>query len=292
MKDLEPSRAVPRRGTGPRTVAGKKRSRFNAVKHGGYSRYLILEGEDRSDFEKLHRDLRADIRPKGARLDDLVEYLAIQMWRRRRCVAAETAIISRSAAFVGMHGRSRFELPHQGVLQALPPNNHLLFSAKGILLESASKQLSELSAAIKTRGFDFVEDIGSFYCTYGLDDGSVGQARNILTLLHKGLIMQETNNDSDILKTLISEITKLIDAEASRLLLLAADENSKDVLNSSRACLIPAQSELDAMVRWESHKSREIEKTLVQIERIQREQRVAKSLDIDGVSGAQNKLGP
>jgi hypothetical protein len=280
MRDLKPSQAVPRRATGPRTVAGKKRSSLNATKHGGYSRHLILEGEDRAEFDKLHMDLRADIRPKGARLDHHVEYLAIQMWRRGRCVAAETAIISRSAPFVGVDGRSDFDLPQQGALLALPPNNHLPVSAKGLLLELASKRLCELSAAINARGFDFVEDLRSFYFIFGRDDGSVGPARDIFNLLSKCVIIQESKSDSDMLKEVISEVIKLIDSEASRLLLLAADENAKDVVNHSRACLIPAQSQLDALVRWESHISREIARTLDQIERIQREQRVAKALDI------------
>ena len=35
-----------RKATGPRTVAGKRRSRMNAIKHRFFSKHLLLEGED------------------------------------------------------------------------------------------------------------------------------------------------------------------------------------------------------------------------------------------------------
>jgi hypothetical protein len=36
-----------------------------ALKHGGYSATTILPGEDAAAFEKLHRDLIAELSPKG-----------------------------------------------------------------------------------------------------------------------------------------------------------------------------------------------------------------------------------
>jgi hypothetical protein len=40
--------------TGSRTVAGERRSRLNATKHGIFSKHLILDGEG-PYFEKFHR---------------------------------------------------------------------------------------------------------------------------------------------------------------------------------------------------------------------------------------------
>ncbi len=42
----EANRRNARHSTGPRTQAGKDRSRFNAVKHGMRSKHLILPGDD------------------------------------------------------------------------------------------------------------------------------------------------------------------------------------------------------------------------------------------------------
>ena len=38
---------------------------FPALKHGAYSATGLLPGEDRAAFEKLHRDLQAELRPDG-----------------------------------------------------------------------------------------------------------------------------------------------------------------------------------------------------------------------------------
>lgn len=61
------------------------------MKYGIFSRHLILEGECRTDFEKLHRSLREYFKPQGAMEEILVGQLAELIWRRRRVLAAETA---------------------------------------------------------------------------------------------------------------------------------------------------------------------------------------------------------
>jgi hypothetical protein len=38
-----------RKGTGPRTALGKERSKHNALKHGIFSKIVVLEGEPRSN---------------------------------------------------------------------------------------------------------------------------------------------------------------------------------------------------------------------------------------------------
>jgi len=71
-----PAAAAMSRATGPRSSAGKRRSSRNAIKPSPLSQYLILEGENRLDFENLHRALINDRRPRGT-LENLLERLAI-----------------------------------------------------------------------------------------------------------------------------------------------------------------------------------------------------------------------
>jgi hypothetical protein len=54
-----------------------------ALKHGGYSATTILPGEDAAAFEKLHRDLIAELSPKGVLEEDIVAELAHLMWRKQ-----------------------------------------------------------------------------------------------------------------------------------------------------------------------------------------------------------------
>jgi hypothetical protein len=54
-----------------------------ALKHGGYSATTILPGEDVAAFEKLHRDLIAELCPKGVLEEDIIAEMAHLMWRKQ-----------------------------------------------------------------------------------------------------------------------------------------------------------------------------------------------------------------
>jgi hypothetical protein len=54
-----------------------------ALKHGGYSSTAVLPGEDKAEFEKLHRDLIAELTPNGLLEDDIVATMAHLIWRKQ-----------------------------------------------------------------------------------------------------------------------------------------------------------------------------------------------------------------
>src|ERR1700674_714666 len=54
-----------RRGTGPRTMQGKTKSKQNALQHGIFSTAVLLPGEPRDLFKSLLNGLRADLQPIG-----------------------------------------------------------------------------------------------------------------------------------------------------------------------------------------------------------------------------------
>jgi hypothetical protein len=71
-----------------------------ALKHGGYSATTILPGEDAAALEKLHRDLIAELSPKGVLEEDIVAEIAHLMWRKQNlaiCGRAERAHARREA---------------------------------------------------------------------------------------------------------------------------------------------------------------------------------------------------
>ena len=135
-----------RRATGPRTAAGKRRSRRNSIKHGLFSKHLLLDGEDPAEYEKLHRDLRDDWQPVGRSMDFEVERLASLYWRQRRSPTAEAASISRSPGFVGTSGRP--DLPNQHLLRAVLTDGSTVVAAKVGLLEYAAEVLYQLPEKI------------------------------------------------------------------------------------------------------------------------------------------------
>lgn len=79
-----------RPGTGgPRTPEGEERSKINAVKHGIFSKVIVLKGEPRIAFDALLNGLFNDLQPEGELEGILVEKLAILIWRYRRLIVAE-----------------------------------------------------------------------------------------------------------------------------------------------------------------------------------------------------------
>ena len=79
-----------------------------ALKHGGYSGTTLLPGEDAAAFEKLHRDLIAELAPVGRLEDHIVLTIAHLVWRkqnlstyrlaeqvRNRCSAIYSSLVPR-----------------------------------------------------------------------------------------------------------------------------------------------------------------------------------------------------
>jgi hypothetical protein len=54
-----------------------------ALKHGAYSTMTLLPGEDPVAFEKLHKDLIAELVPTGALEEDIVANVARLLWRKQ-----------------------------------------------------------------------------------------------------------------------------------------------------------------------------------------------------------------
>ncbi len=61
------SSSFTRRATGPRTPQGKERSKFNARKHGLFSKAVLLQDEPRAEYDALLNGLMENLQPHGRR---------------------------------------------------------------------------------------------------------------------------------------------------------------------------------------------------------------------------------
>src|SRR5438445_12330143 len=77
--------------TGPKTAAGKAKSKLNALKHGLRAEQVVLPNEDPKAFEAECAAWAADWQPKSHTRAILVERAAAASWRLRRCVRVEAA---------------------------------------------------------------------------------------------------------------------------------------------------------------------------------------------------------
>jgi len=80
----EINRENARKSTGPKTAEGKAASSKNALKHGIYSKFACIPGEDPEKLDALREDLRAEHQPASLTEEMLVDELAHHYWRIKR----------------------------------------------------------------------------------------------------------------------------------------------------------------------------------------------------------------
>jgi hypothetical protein len=273
---LRPDSGKPRQqSTGPRTAAGKRRSSRNSTKHGIFSGNLILDGEIQADFDAVLLDLQTHFQPRGCMEKYLIEQLATQMWRKRRILLAETAVISRSPGFLG--NRADLDFPYLRLLRICLKDGSTPVPAKVALVQTAAQKLQELILAVQADEFDFMEAIGTLQDIYGgvATDGSTMNIATQLSVL--GMLSISSKRPEDLLsrEECAKHFVQILESERDRFVALVNEENQKDIAYTSLSSLIPAEGDLDRILRYEAHLSREFDRTLNQLERLQSARRVS-----------------
>ncbi len=88
---LAANRANAAKSTGPRTVAGKERSRRNSLRHGLTGAGIVLPTEDLAAIEARFAEFAADLRPQGGVARFLVQRAALLSVRLDRSALQEAA---------------------------------------------------------------------------------------------------------------------------------------------------------------------------------------------------------
>jgi hypothetical protein len=100
-KKLEANRKNAKRSTGPRTLRGKRDTRFNAVTLGLFAKHVVIPICDgykpERDFKSLLEALHQDFEPAGFYEEWLVVKIAECMWRLRRTTRCESGSVRQSA---------------------------------------------------------------------------------------------------------------------------------------------------------------------------------------------------
>ncbi len=86
------------KSTGPRTEAGKNRTRLNAYRHGLTGQIYAFNSEDREAFDKHCRAICEALAPVGAIEIDLAQAIAEDRWRMNRARAIEYGIFAEAQA--------------------------------------------------------------------------------------------------------------------------------------------------------------------------------------------------
>jgi hypothetical protein len=93
FRQIEAKRRNAIKSTGPKTEAGKLRSRRNAVRHGLTAATVVVAVEDIEDYQAFEAAVTVDYDARTAVQRELVLRLASLLWRVRRATAIETDLL-------------------------------------------------------------------------------------------------------------------------------------------------------------------------------------------------------
>ena len=127
----------------PVETGGHEVTRFNALRHGILSRYVVLPWEDADEYRGLVEALVTEHAPVGVTEGHLVEELAGVLWRKRRLRLAEAAAHRRGlkGTFAPYHETVKAALAH---LDATKQTERVVDAIRSTDAETA-RELTELA---------------------------------------------------------------------------------------------------------------------------------------------------
>jgi hypothetical protein len=142
-RQCEANRRNAELSTGPKTKAGKARSRRNAIRHGLTAETVIPALEDADDYAAFELAVTSDYDARTAVERELVLRLASLLWRLRRATAIESGLFTIQA----LHLRQFRQVPraYDGLINNSRGSG--IVEGAGRLEENNPKQAESLTAS-------------------------------------------------------------------------------------------------------------------------------------------------
>jgi len=274
QKQLAANRRNAQLSTGPKSKHGKLASRLNALKHGLLARQVVVNGyfqqESSDEFKQLCREYDESLAPVGPLEEMLVGQIVMVVWRLRRVRMAEAGEIATSVDKTWWNPRRPpWELGNGYKENAL--HSRLRDYRRSIAgIEFVIECLQELRAKIQAAG-QVTEAILIDLRHYesGPNDIVVKLAAllaslksNPKNLSPEKALARHLKETLDYLDSQISEFKDLINERQEQI-------NVEDNMRRSVA-LLPSDEFLDKIVRYESALQRQLNRSMNQLERLQR----------------------
>jgi hypothetical protein len=264
------------KSTGPRTSQGKQRSKFNALKHGLYSKVVLLKDESHAEYDALLKELREDFQPLGTLEAVLVENLTLLLWRKRRTFQVESAEISKKD-FLRRDTVFRLAAQHLYYARRQEGSNGILDDGSIFsIVREAMDMLTSVRFGLMNDNRHEGKNSAFTNMLLGADKDATAHDRflhlwqEVMDLTAKFEDGKEINKDPVLLD---KRMGAALDAEIQSLRDLYNFMSQTELLKidyNVAAARIPPQEALDGLIRYEAHLSREFDRTLSQLERWQR----------------------
>lgn len=263
-----------RRASGPRTELGKSKSSRNSLKHGIFSIQLL--GEERpTDYQRVSKGISASLQPHGYLEELLVEKVVMLFWRYRRLLQSEFTEICKWREF--------------------DDERKLQLDAVKIELEAVSGETREglmryasKNPFVRTRCIELLKEWGKRVRPGGSQFYGVltraklfgkRSAEEFDVELRNGFREPEPhpptipNAQPPDANSALRENKQYIDATTfidDQLKILGQLEERTKCVNGDHEKTLPPAEISDRLIRYEVHLNRELDRTLSQLERLQR----------------------
>jgi hypothetical protein len=268
------NQAARRKATGARTGQGEKRGRFNALKHGLLSKFVLLHGESKDDYRSLSIGLQDDFLPQGQWESILVDNLTVLLWRLRRFIKAESGEITEKRFFMEMEMITKqADEARQLSRDAMASDGLVAHDNNLSVVKEILDTLRKFRLLITKEQFS--ESIPFINKLYGvnLHGETPDHFRQVFMKFVEAMELEKKQGDQSNVSKLKQSIIEMIDGEIeqfSNLKEVREGINSEKVLFRNFAAVIPDGEALDRLLRYETHLSREIDRVLNRLERLQR----------------------
>lgn len=276
------NRANSLKSTGPRTELGKMHSRRNAGKHLIYAEVFASSmeelGENPADFARLRASLRQAFKPQDGFEEMLVEDMIVTRWRLERARRAEMGILA----------VQQFRLEHR--FRATPANTQanyesLLVHGFGLAGASDSPEkylqilelLQSLRVGVEREGFT-PQGLEVLTTVYGSSPGVTGAG---LILRYKAQLERpkceaQTEGEEErgaARESFQESLSREIEAFAVRARALELAKNMPLPQAVKDSQLIPAEEDMERILRYETALERQFERKLQQLVAWRREKK-------------------
>lgn len=276
---------------GPRTPEGKERSKHNALKHGIFSNVVLLKNDSKADYDALLTGLREHYQPEGTLEEVLVEKLATLTWRQRRVLVAEVAEIGNSREFLEWDRRRKEDIEAEKLArrdvteldEALGRDDRegLIWHIENpVILNRCLELLEKVLEGVKSEGLlKNPEEVDS---TLKQIYGSAQREHLMETLYAEYRAWRMTAeakpkererggfaSPEECKVIVIREIKAEIERLKNRQVESSAFESKRIELEALRQA-VPDSPGFERLMRYETSLERQFDRTLSQLERIQR----------------------
>jgi hypothetical protein len=276
--------------TGPTTRQGKLKSRQNATNHGIFAVGIIRKRESEAEYLRIVEDIVETLQPVGGLEEILVEKLAMLVWRYRRLLQAEAAEVA-----------NQVEKCEQGYLRDQRESADKAKSDQGLIswaleqynevaLQEALAPLRGVHLQTSEKGLDWERDQQALRQVYGPLSESGVPMRITTEVVHEGRVYKaldparllvrryhelagpgkDDQSATEVPRDAAESIVGMLAEEIKRFELMLRDwrqhGGERHRFEETRA-LVPWE---DRLQRYEGCLERSFDRTLSQLERLQR----------------------